>query len=1154
MFLNFPATEEEILGFWRKNKVFEKSLRKRRGKKKFVFYEGPPYANGRPGIHHVEARSFKDVILRYKTMRGFYVPRRAGWDTHGLPTEMEVEKILGIKSKKEIIDKIGIDRFVRKARSNVFLYKKEWERLTERMGYWLDLKNAYITMSNSYIESLWWVVSRIARRGLLYNDYKVVAWCPRCETPLSSHEISLGYKKVTEDSVYVKFRLKSHSEFLKKIGGKIYFLAWTTTPWTLLSNIALALNPRLNYILAKDGKEYFILASARRSVLPRGARILKEIKGSKLLNLFYEPPYSPPKKGGILGKFYQTIPASFVSAKEGTGIVHIAPNFGADDMEVCKKEFKGLVNEFPRTMDERGRVVALNKKWHGLFFKDADPLIIDDLKERKLLFKKEKYEHDYPFCWRCKTPLIYFARNGWWFNVEKIRKKLIAANNSINWHPGYLKEGRFGEWVREARDWAISRERFWGTPIPVWQCLKCRKTKVVGSLADLEKHRFSKPNRYIIIRHGEADSNKTRVISSDFSRDNSKLTPRGRAAVRELAKKLKKEKVDLIFSSDFKRTRETAEILSKTLKVKVVYEKRLRELNHGRYHGRLIEDYLAFFKKPIDRFTVSVPGGETLNDLKRRIFGFLLDIDGKYSGKTIIIVSHGDPLWVLEGAVKNLSNDEMLRLRERRYPETGEAKELVLSNYPYDGDGNLDLHRPYIDEIILKCRNCSSEMRRVKDVMDVWFDSGAMPFAQIHYPFSKKSLDYPADYICEGIDQTRGWFYTLLTVAGLLGRGAPYRSVLALGLVLDEQGRKMSKSRGNIVEPEKLINKYGIDAVRWYFYTTNQPWDNKLFREEDIQLCLRRFLMILINCLFYWQTYSKSLDQQKRRAKSLKLIINRWIMIRLKRLVFEVSALLEDYDIVAAARLIEEFVVDDLSRWYIRRIRPLVKEPNSIVARECINTLGVVLEEISKICAPFVPFTSEFVFRKLKQGRTASVHFENWPSVRRPVGAKDAILMKEMDELRNVASLALEARAAAGIKTRQPLACLKIKSAVFKNNKELLELLKDEINVKEIVFDKSLKSKIKLETRITKELREEGRLREFIRQIQECRKKAGLSPGERISLLIETNEAGEAFVSAHMRSILDAAGVASLKFENLAVGEFLRIKAGGLFFKLKIIK
>lgn len=917
---NFPKNEEKVLAYWKKNRTFEKSINQRPQSRSFVFYEGPPTANGRPGMHHILARAFKDMVCRYKTMQGYRVVRKAGWDTHGLPVELEVEKKLGIKSKLEI-EKYGIAKFNKECKESVWQYKKDWEKLTERIGYWVDMKNPYITYENNYIESVWWIIKEIWKKGLLYQDYKVVPYCPRCQTGLSSHEVAQGYKSIKENSIYIKFPVKEEKD--------TYFLVWTTTPWTLPGNVAIAVNQKVDYVKVKilnSTKEEFIILA--KDIFNKGnildGEIIETIPGKKLLEKEYKPLYEFIKTDK---KAYFVVSGDFVSTDEGTGLVHIAPAFGEDDMNVGKK------NNLPVfvTVDSEGKFKEEIKQWAGMFVKDAehktDDSVIEDLKSRNLLFKAEEYEHDYPFCWRCRSPLLYYARESWFINVKKFNKELIANNNKINWNPSHLKDGRFGEWLREVKDWAVSRERYWGTPLPIWKC-ECGEKICIGSIKELQ-------------------------------------------------------------------------------------------------------------------------------DKSKRKLG--------------------------------------------------------------------DLHKPYIDEIVLKCEKCGEKMHRVPEVMDCWFDAGSMPFAQYQYPFKNKDFidkgkQFPADYICEGIDQTRGWFYTLLVISTIMAKGPAYKNVISVGHILDEKGEKMSKSRGNIVDPWEMINKYGVDCVRWYFYTVNQPGEPKLFSEKDLEGCLKRFLMILLNCFVFYETYANKSKKPKIKVKGM---LDKWIMSRLNRMILETTNYLEKYDITSAARAVENFTINDLSQWYIRRSRQRFQRPKSDQElKEVSDILQIVLLSLNKVASPFIPFFSEDIYLKLFNAKK-SIHLCDWPKSNKKM--IDQKLEQNMEKTRQIVALALAQRAKAGIKVRQPLSKLKVNS--IKLEKDLVDLIKEEVNIKDVIFDQNINNQVELDIEITPQLKEEGMLREIMRNIQEMRKNLGLKPKDIILVRFSSSEKIENILVENKKFILSEAKI-----------------------------
>ncbi len=1081
---NLPELEEKVLKFWKDHNIFGKSLELRGKAKPFRFFEGPPTANGRPGLHHVLARAFKDIICRYKQMKGFFVLRRAGWDTHGLPVEIEVEKKLGIKHKQEI-EKFGIAEFNAQAKMSVWTYKSDWEKLTERIGFWLDFDHPYITYDNKYIESLWWVFSEIDKRGLLNKLHKIVPWCPRCQTALSNHELGQpgAYRTAKDPSVYVKFRLKGKSaKGGSASGGKKeheYLLVWTTTPWTLPANVAVAVNPGLTYTKYKVGDEFYWSyhtppVHAGKDGRKEEMEVVEKLSGKKLVGEQYEPLY--PNEGA-----HEVLGAGFVSTEEGTGLVHIAPAYGEDDLRVAGK------GPVPVTINDEGKMLK-GFPGAGKFIKQADDDIIADLEARGFLYSKSTIEHEYPFCWRCSTPLIYFARKSWFIEISKLNKEMLEANQKINWIPEHIKEGRFGEWLKDPKDWSIARNRYWGTPLPIWECEKNQEHRLfVGSLEDLDTHAYNR-NRYFVARHCEGEHNVAGVLASGPEKNGhgARLTEKGTVQAEKIAMALKKPGIDVIYSSPLKRAVETAKIISKATGAPVKTDKRLSEVEFGTFNGSPVGKYWEFFANDAERFVKAPPGGENLSDVKKRMIEFWKEIDSENSGKNILIVSHGDPIWVMEGAMSGLNNQE---IEKAPYLKVGEYRETEYHNWPFSQEGALDIHRPFVDAVILKCPECGEKMRRIKEVADVWFDSGAMPFAQWHYPFENKKLidsgaQFPADYIAEGMDQTRGWFYTLLAVSVLLERGLAYRNVISFGLLLDKNGQKMSKSKGNVVDPWDVIKKYGADAVRWYFYTVNAPGEYKKFDELDLGKTLRKVFLLAYNSFAFYQLNSDAKDKPIA-------VLDEWILARTHQTIEGTTARLEHYDVGGAAKLIEE-LVDDCSRWYIRRSRKNVSP----------KTLALVLGEIAKLMAPFAPFFSEGLYKSLTADPKASVHLADWPKAdKKKINKK---MLEAMAEVRRVASLGLSEREKAGIKVRQPLAALKVKSKKLKiADKELLEILKDEVNVKEVVFDPKIQGEVELDTNITAELKNEGILRDLARTIQGLRHDAKYQPKDAIALLLD---------------------------------------------------
>ncbi|MBI2064222.1 MAG: class I tRNA ligase family protein, partial [Candidatus Yanofskybacteria bacterium] len=957
---NFSEKEKKVLDFWDDHKIFDRSqeIRRSAGRRSFVFFEGPPTANGLPGIHHFLGRAYKDLFCRYKTMRGFFVLRKAGWDTHGLPVEIEVEKELGFKNKKDI-EQYGIDKFNKKAKESVWRYKNEWEQMTKRMGFWLDMSDPYITYKNQYIESLWAIIKKIWDKKLLYLAHRVVPFCTRCGTPLSSHEVAQGYKKVTDRSVYVKFKLLPGQKF--GINNDItrdsaYVVAWTTTPWTLPGNVALAINKDISYSATLiDGiDELLIVATDLVEKVFAGHKVktLSTFKGDKISGLEYEPLFDIKELKS--DKSYKIYYADFVSTQEGTGVVHTAVMYGEDDYDLGTKI--GLPKF--HTVDEQGKFIHVGQGLDGMYVKDkeTEAKMIGILENNGNLLKTEDYEHDYPFCWRCDTPLLYYAKESWFIKMSAVNKQLLKNNQKINWVPEHIKEGRFGQWLKEGKDWAFSRERYWGTPLPIWKCSDCGETLLAGSLEDLEKNRYKPKNEFYILRHGHSEKNgekdRLEIVSSKIENDGYHLTEDGKEQIRKVAKQLKKSGgLDMIFASPFIRTRETAKIVGDELGIEVKIEPELQEFQHGSVcEGQFHSVCMAV--NHLKNWEDKTADGENWKDVRRRMSGFMREIDSKYESKKILLVSHGDPVWLLETFTLGLTKDETPPTRLEIYPRQGQLKKLDLKNWPYDEDGELDMHRPYIDRIVLKCGKCGGKMSKVPDLIDVWFDSGCMPYAQWHWPFESKKMfkeQFPADFIAEGIDMTRGWFYTLLAVSTLLDKGTPYKNVLSYSHVLDGKGQKMSKSKGNAVSPFAVMEKFGADAPRWYFYTVNEPGDYKLFNEKDVETKLKGFFGTLDNCVRFYELYGRDAEVFSHNSKAGNLL-DKWVLSKFYGLVSSVSINLDKYEPTSAARAVEKFVVEDLSNWWLRRSRK---------RKEALGLLRFILLELIKVIAPFTPFTAE---------------------------------------------------------------------------------------------------------------------------------------------------------------------------------------------------
>ncbi len=1148
------AREDVILDFWQKNNIFEKTLQKESPKGNFIFYDGPPFATGLPHFGHILPTTMKDVIPRYKTMRGFNVPRRWGWDCHGLPIENLIEKELSLKNKKDIED-YGIDKFNQAARGSVLRYADQWKEIIPRLGRWVDMDNDYRTMNWQYSESVWWSFKKLFDNERVYEGFKSMHICPRCGTTLSNFEINQGYKDITDISAYVKFELVDEAG--------TFVLAWTTTPWTLPGNVALAVNPEIEYVKAeKDGAKYILAKSLVEKVLKENFQILENFLGTALIGKSYKPVFD----------YYQTLPlknaegkalvektgwkiygADFVTLEDGTGVVHIAPAFGEDDLRLGQNENLPFVQH----VDFEGKFKNEVADFAGQSVKPkddsqkADIEIIKYLAHSGTLFAKEKFIHSYPHCWRCDTPLLNYATSSWFVKVTDFKDDLVKENKKVNWVPETVGENRFGKWLEGARDWAISRSRYWGAPLPVWRCEECKKIEVIGSLADLKSK--TRRNKYIVMRHGEALHNLDDVISDSPDDTENHLTDNGRAFVTASAAKLKQEKIkiDMIFSSDILRTKETAGIVAESQGLKEVqYDARLREYRVGETP---IKKWTEFAEKHgyFSRFTEAFPGGETHADVLKRMTDCLYDIDSKYEGKTILIVSHQSPILMLElinlgfsiEKIKNMQKEE----RRSYYFSTAEWRLFDFAPLPHNEKFELDFHRPYIDGVSWKC-SCGEEMKRVPEVFDTWYDSGSVPFASVHYPFEKGDDGenpklYPADYIAEAMDQTRGWFYSLLVLGVELFKKSPYKNVVVSGLVLAEDGRKMSKSLKNYPDLMEVVNQFSADALRYFLMSSPVVNGEEVaFSAKAVDEVQKKILMRLDNVVTFYEMYKDQQANNSGDRVNSKNVLDQWVVARLNQLTKEMTDALEHYELNRAARPIADFV-DDLSTWYLRRSRDRFKGDDEADKQLALQTTQFVLIEFSKLIAPFIPFTAEDIFLKVKGvNAKESVHLEDWPT---PVEFDEASI-KEMQETRQIVSLGLEARMKSGIKVRQPLAKLTI---CIKLAESFQELIKDEVNVKEVVFREGQGDSIELDTEITPELKEEGNMREIMRAVQELRKEAGLNVSDRVSLKIQTNDEGRAVVEKFKILISKTAGLSDILFEE---NDGKEIVLGDFSFKLRI--
>ena len=851
--LNFVEREKEIIAFWKENGIFEKSVQKNEGGEEFSFFDGPPTANGKPHIGHILTRVMKDIIPRYQTMKGKHVLRKAGWDTHGLPVELEVEKSLGMDGKQDI-EKYGIEPFIKKCKESVWKYTDEWRKMSDRVGYWVDMDNPYVTYHDDYIESVWWALKEIHKKGLLYKGHKIVPYCPRCGTALSSHEVAQGYKDVKETSVVARFKVKGREN--------AYILAWTTTPWTLPSNVALCMNPDETYVeIESDGARY-IMAEALVPNFFENYTLIEKRTGKEYEGTEYEPLFSY-SVGSFREKAFYVVCDTYVTLTDGTGVVHIAPAFGEDDYKVGRRYSLPVV----QLVNERGCFDARCPELDGLFAKKADKLILDMLEERGLLFKKVPFEHSYPFCWRCDTPLLYYARSSWFIEVTKVKEHLIAANRSVNWMPETIKEGRMGNFLENVIDWGLSRDRYWGTPLPVWVCPDCGEIEVIGSKAEL------------------------------------------------------KEKCHV--------------------------------------------------------------------------------------------------------------------------------------------EGEIELHRPYLDDLTCTCPKCGGKMKRTPEVIDCWFDSGSMPFAQYHYPFENKDLfeeTFPADFISEAVDQTRGWFYTLLAISTILFDRAPFKNCIVLGHVNDKDGVKMSKHKGNVVDPWSVLDKQGADAVRWYFYTNSAPWIPSRFGAEAVSEVQRKFQGTLWNTYAFFALYAEidGYDPSKYDLKNCKLsLMDKWVLSKLNTLVKNVDEMLAEYNITDSARAIQDFS-DVLSNWYVRRGRDRYWGSEMTEDKAAAyTTLYTVLVTLAKVIAPYTPFMAEMMYQNLVPAfyptAPESVHLCDFPAA--DESYIDPALEKGMADVLDVVALGRAARNAGSVKNRQPLSEMLVASnRPLQIADELAAVTLDELNVKKMTF------------------------------------------------------------------------------------------------------
>ena len=1160
--------EEKTLEFWDSHKIFEKSLERTRKGKPFTFYDGPPFATGLPHYGHLLASTIKDVVPRYQTMKGRFVRRRWGWDCHGLPIEEIVERKLGISGKKQI-EKIGIKKFNETCRSMVLEYAAEWKKMIRRIARWVEFDNSYKTMDADYMESVWWAFKEIYKKGLVYKGRKVLLYCPRCETPVSNFEVAMdnSYKDVTEESVTVKFRLKPGQKF--GVGGKYetkdsaFVLSWTTTPWTLPGNVALAVGEGISYtaLRIKDATGLYIVAGDLVKAVFRDRPIEivhNDIKGKDLVGLEYEPLFDIPAVAS--DATFRIYPADFVTTEEGTGVVHTAVVYGEEDYELGVRMGLPVVP----LLDEKG---IFNEKSpeliRGKYFKDSEKSIKDDLERRGLLFRREAHTHSYPYCWRCDNVLFYNAIPAWFINIQKIKPDLLDSNRrEINWFPEHLKHGRYEKSVEAAPDWNISRNRYWGNPIPVWKCKECKREAAVGSLEELAKLSHGARNNYWVMRHGEAESNVFNIIDSGQQKY-LHLTGRGRKQVEDSIKHFKAElakrgeKVDVIISSDIMRAEETEVIDDRILGgEEVTFDRRLEEIHLGPtltgYHDLKYREHYPTYQS---RFEERPEGGESLRDLRARAWKFLTECEEKHQGKDILLVTHEYPAWMLFHVAEGWSEKHAIEEKEKRgndFIDLAEIRKLDVKILPRNDTGEIDLHRPYIDDITFPCSACGGTMKRTPEIFDSWMEAGSMPFAEYHYPFENKELfesRFPAQFVVEYIAQTRAWFYVMHVLSLILFGKAPFDNVVATGTILAEDGSKMSKSKGNFPDPQLVIEKYGADSLRFYLMNSVvMQADNLNFSEKAVEAAYRKIVLLLSNVYRYFATYREvSRDSPAKRVPvaAAARVLDEWITMRLEELVESVTKHLDRYDTVRATRAIQEYI-DDLSTWYLRRSR---KRKDGAF----FETLHKNLLTTSRIIAPFMPFLAEELYRGLAQHDSKteiaeSVHLASWPAAEFSLSAEERQKLRTaMAEVRRLASLALAKRAEAGVKVRQPLGKLTIKDEALKVSvtEDLRGILADEVNVGEVVFDAKAESEVELDTTITPELRERGLLREVARTVQALRQKAGLRPKDVIILLLEVPAEVKNVLVKHeaaLRSDVGAKAVEYGRSEKFSAEEVTKIE------------
>jgi len=1155
--------EEQIQAFWEEQDIFNKSMATPAGespKGDFVFYDGPPFATGLPHYGHILAGTIKDAIPRFWTMNGYRVRRKWGWDCHGLPLENLIEKKLGLATKRDI-EEYGVKNFNEAARDAVMEYADDWKQIIPRMGRFADMDDDYKTMDSTYTESVWWVFKQLHEKGLVFEGFKTMHLCPRCGTTLSNFEVNQGYKDIKDIAVTVKLPLLDDAGEVTDTS----LLVWTTTPWTLPGNLMAAVNQDFTYVKAKcptlsvgqneDKEAQMVIVAKERLVQLDGIdfEVVEEISGADLVGRRYQPPFPWLGEQDFDGKenAWTIRHADYVEiGEDGTGAVHIAPAYGDDDMKLAQAHNVPIVHH----VNESGHFHDWVTDFAGLLVKpkdddqsgvghmDADIEVLKNLQAKGVIFKKENITHSYPHCWRCDTPLLNYATTSWFVDVPVIRDQLVANNAQVAWVPEHVGTNRFGKWLEGARDWAVSRQRYWGAPLPIWRNPETKEYKVIGSLEELKEFVPKSGNTYLALRHGEAQSNLKLLISTQPDAPDH-LTDKGKEQVAAAVESLKNQKIDLIITSPYIRTLETSELLRVGLGLAadaVVVDDRVQETKvPPEYQGQPWTSLDEFFATSELRYDNPKFAGESTVDLKRRAGDFLYELEHKYAGKTILIVTHKGMMRALEAIAQAMDRPRSMMQKRINIPNA-EVRPLPFVPYPHNDHYELDFHRPYIDDVVLE--ENGTRLERVPDVFDCWFESGSMPYGQRHFMGEaqgdfdpENGVGLPAQFIAEGLDQTRGWFYSLIVLGTALYGKSPYENVIVNGMIMAEDGKKLSKKLQNYSAPMDLANQVGADSMRQYLL--NSPvirGEDISFSDKEVLELQRKNIGRLHNVLAMYEMYA---DGTEARGDSTN-VLDQWITARLQQLVNESTAGYKSYELDKATRPIGDFI-DDLSVWYLRRSRDRFKGDDMVDRTLALATLRHVLRTLSLTMAPSMPFYAEYLWRAVREEDEAeSVHLAAWPSE----GMVDEKLLEQMVTTRSIVTSALEARTKSGIKVRQPI------NAVFGPElpEGLLQVVLDELNSKEY----GVADLVSIDTELTPDLIAEGAVRELMRAVQGKRKADGLQPSDRIVLQVSTSDKGQQAVNDHQELLLNTVGADDVRFVDQSDGEV--VTAGDLTFTFSI--